>query len=115
LGTYPLKNINGVISYSCTVDDSNNWPVLQEDIYRLRSPKDLHAPGRLSGGPVFIEVTSEGCLVHYELAGIIYEGNYIMGSTHLVQFIKRASLGLSRVPLFCVHWIRTILILISKR
>lgn len=77
-------------SFSCTVEDSNNWPTVQDQAYPQRKAKDLLKPGGLSGGPVFIETKTEGGIVTYPLAGIIYEGNYIMNSPTLVLSIRPA-------------------------
>lgn len=84
-------NSASAIQYSCVVNDPNSWAV-HEEIYSFPPPKDLLDPGGLSGGPVFIEVTAEGGLVHYELAGIIYEGRFPMGGTTLVLEIRPAKL-----------------------
>lgn len=88
IGSYKVKSAS-LNHYACQLDDFNDWPV-QETTFKHRPVKELLHPGGLSGGPVFVEVTSEAGLMHLELAGIIYEGSFPMQSTSLVLLIRPA-------------------------
>lgn len=66
--------------FGCQVNTPNDLPW-----HDNKKGKDLQHPGGLSGGPALIEITSEGGIVHYELAGIIYEGQLIFENTLVLR------------------------------